>query len=165
MKTNSIVLALILSVLACASLSDAQEKKPTAAAIQFFESKVRPLLVENCFECHSGKKHRGGLNLESLAGMLEGGDQGPALVPGQPEKSLLIKAINHESPQLKMPKNKKLKRDEIDALTQWIRMGAPWPDGGKAQAPRKGEFVISDKDRAHWAYQLVKRPETPSVKN
>src|SRR5262245_18246077 len=122
--------------------------KPSPAAIQFFESKVRPVLVENCFSCHGDKKQRGSLRLDSLAAILEGGDQGPALVPGHPEKSLIIKAINHDSPQLKMPKNKKLKRDEIDVLTQWVKMGAPWPDGGKASAPRKGEFTISDKDRA-----------------
>ena len=143
----------------------AQDKKPTAAAIQFFESKVRPVLVENCFECHADKKHRGGLKVDSLSALLEGGDQGPAIVPGHPEKSLLVKAINHESPQLKMPKNKKLKRDEIDALTQWIKMGAPWPGGDKVAPSRKGEFVISDKDRAHWAYQAVKRPAIPGVKD
>ncbi len=144
------------------SVSAAQDKKPTPAAIQFFETKVRPVLVENCFECHSGKKHRGGLSLESQAGMLEGGDTGPALVPGHPEKSLLVKAILHDG-KLKMPKNKKLKGDEIDALSQWIKMGAPWP--GSDKAVKKGEFQISDKDRAHWAYQAVKRPTAPEVKD
>ncbi len=142
----------------------AQEKKPTPAAIQFFETKVRPVLVENCFECHAGKKQKGGLHLDSLAAMLEGGDTEPAIVPGHPEKSLLIKAINYDG-KLKMPKTKKLKRDEIDALTQWIKMGAPWPDSGKSTIPRKGEYTISDKDRAHWAYQPVKRPAIPEVKN
>src|SRR5262249_17307428 len=69
---------------------------PDPAAVQFFEQKVRPLLTENCFECHSAKKQRGGLRLDSLASALTGGDQGPALVPGQPDRSLLIKAVRHE---------------------------------------------------------------------
>src|ERR1051325_3929318 len=72
------------------TIASSQDKKPTSAAIQFFESKVRPVLVENCFECHADKKHRGGLRIDSLAAMLEGGDTGPAIVPGHPEKSLLV---------------------------------------------------------------------------
>ncbi len=144
------------------TLGLAQDKKPTPAAIQFFETKVRPVLVENCFECHAGKKQKGGLHVDSLTALLEGGDTGPAIVPGHPEKSLLVKAILQDG-KLKMPKNKKLKRDEIDALTQWIKMGAPWPGG--ATPAKKGEFAISDKDRAHWAYQPVKRPSLPEVKN
>ena len=147
------------------SLACGQEKKPSAAAVQFFETKVRPVLVANCFECHAEKKQRGDLRLDSLAAMLEGGEQGPAIVPGHPEKSLLVKAINQDG-KLKMPpKNKKLSRDEIDALTQWIKMGAPWPSSEKSTPTRKGEFQISDKDRAHWAYLPVKRPTPPNVKN
>lgn len=156
-------LFLLPVVCALATSTQGQEKKPTAAAVQFFESKIRPVLVENCFECHAEKKHRGGLRVDSLAALLEGGDIGPAIVPGHPEKSLLISAIKHEG-KLKMPKNKKLNRDEIDALTQWVKMGAPWPGGSAAKTVKKGEFVISDKDRAHWAYQPVKRPAVPGVK-
>ena len=130
MKSISFVPVLILSILACSPWANAQDKKPTAAAIQFFETKVRPVIVENCFECHSGKKHRGSLSLESLGAMLEGGDTGPAIVPGHPEKSLIIKAVLQDG-KLKMPKNKKLKRDEIDVLTQWVKMGAPWPGSDK----------------------------------
>jgi hypothetical protein len=162
-KRHTLLLALALLVLPNAA--SAQDKKPTAAAVQFFESKVRPVLVEACFECHADKKHRGSLRVDSLAALLEGGDQGPAIVPGHPEKSLLIKAINHESPMLKMPKNKKLPREQIDALTQWIKMGAPWPGDGKAVASKKNEFTISDKDRAHWAFQPVKRSPLPDVQN
>jgi mono/diheme cytochrome c family protein len=156
---------LAVSLFFLPSLARAQEKKPTAAAVQFFETKVRPVLVANCFECHADKKQRGDLRLDSLAAMLEGGEQGAAIVPGHPEKSLLVRAIN-QGGKLKMPpKNKKLTRDEIDAVTQWIAMGAPWPGSDKATPTRKGEFQISDKDRAHWAYQSVKRPTLPAVKN
>ncbi len=134
--------------------------------MQFFETKVRPVLAENCFRCHGAKKHRGDLRLDSRAAMLEGGGRGPAIVPGHPEKSLLIKAIGHTDKDLKMPENKKLPREQIDALTQWVKMGAPWPGGTPtAGGPKKGEFVISDKDRAHWSLQPVKRPAIPAVKN
>jgi Protein of unknown function (DUF1549)/Planctomycete cytochrome C len=164
MKQYSKLSALAALLFIVPSLACAQEKKPSAAAVQFFEMKVRPILVANCFECHAEKKQRGDLRLDSLAAMLEGGEQGPAIVPGHPEKSLLVKAINQDG-KLKMPKNKKLSRDEIDALTQWIKMGAPWPGSDKATPTRKGEFQISDKDRAHWAYQPVKRPTPPNVKH
>ncbi|HZZ76915.1 MAG TPA: DUF1549 domain-containing protein, partial [Gemmataceae bacterium] len=163
MKRLLQLLLLAASVCVAPALS-AQEKQPTSAAVQFFERKVRPVLAAHCFECHGEKRQRGDLRLDSRAAILEGGEQGPAIVPGNPEKSLLVKAINHDG-KLKMPKNKKLTRDDIDVLTQWIKMGAPWPGSDKATPTRKGEFQISDKDRAHWAYQPVKRPEPPAVKN
>src|SRR5882724_4017617 len=93
---------LIVGLALSASPSTAQDKKPTQAAVQFFEAKVRPVLAQNCFECHGDKKERGGLRLDSLTAMLGGGDQGPAIVPGHPEKSLLVKAINYDG-KLKMP--------------------------------------------------------------
>jgi Protein of unknown function (DUF1549)/Protein of unknown function (DUF1553)/Planctomycete cytochrome C/PA14 domain len=156
--------SLLALTLALPIAVSAQEKKPSQAAIQLFELKVRPLLAENCFGCHGEKKHKGGLRLDSLSGMLEGGDTSPAIVPGHPEKSLLVKAINHDG-ELKMPRGKKLQREQIDTLTQWIKMGAPWPGGDKAVTARKGEFQISDKDRAHWSFQPVQRPAVPKVNN
>ncbi len=151
--------------LAGISSATAQEKKPTPAAIQFFETKVRPILAENCFECHGAKKQKRDLRLDSLAAMLEGGDNGPAIVPGHPEKSLLVKAINHDG-DVKMPsKGKKLPREQIDALTQWIKMGAPWPGSDKTAIKKRGDFQITQKDRSHWAFQAVKRPAIPDVKN
>jgi hypothetical protein len=145
-----------------------ESKKPLSPqAVQFFEAKVRPVLAEHCFKCHGDvKKPKGGLRLDSLEGMLTGGDQGSALVPGQPAKSLLIKAIKYEDQELKMPPSKKLTRDQISDLTEWVKLGAPWPGATKA-APtaRKGDNSISDKDRAHWSFQRVKRPAVPAVKN
>lgn len=161
---RSLAITAVIAILPLAAFG--QDKKPTPAAIQFFESKVRPILAANCYECHGEKRQRGDLRLDSLAAILEGGEQGPAIVPGHPEKSLLVKAINYDG-KLKMPpKDKKLQRDQIDVLTQWIKMGAPWPiDTAKPQAAKRGEFQISDKDRAHWAFQPVQRPALPSVKN
>src|SRR5260221_242607 len=159
-----LVLALLLPALPTVRGGD--QKKPTPAAAAFFETKVRPILSESCFRCHGEKKQRGDLRLDSLAAALEGGGRGPALVPGNAAKSLMIKAIGHEDKDLKMPEDKKLPREQIDILTQWVNMGAPWPGAAKAvDGPRKGEFVISDKDRAHWSLQPVKRPAVPAVKN
>src|SRR5436305_469683 len=100
----------LLLILAAASAcaADSPAAQPSPAAAQFFESKIRPLLVESCFKCHADKKQRGGLRVDSLSALLEGGDQGPALVPGEPEKSLLIKAVRHGDKDLKMPPEKKL---------------------------------------------------------
>jgi hypothetical protein len=160
-------LVLLVPVLIGGSLfqseAAAQEKKPTPAALQFFEMKVRPILADHCFECHGEKKQKRGLRLDSLSDMLEGGDTGPAIVPGHPEKSLLVKAINHDG-KLKMPKMK-LPRGQIDALTQWVKMGAPWPGGDTPAPTRKAEFQITEKDRSLWAFQAVKRPAAPAVKN
>jgi hypothetical protein len=139
---------------------------PSPEAAAFFETKIRPVLIENCFQCHSDKKQRGGLRLDSRAAILRGGDTGPAIVPAQPEKSLLIQAISQEG-DLKMPPSKKLRAQQVADLTHWVKMGAPWPgaEKGGVAVPPRGEFQISEKDRAHWAFQPLRRPALPVVKN
>jgi hypothetical protein len=139
--------------------------EPSPEGVRFFESRIRPLLVDNCFKCHADKKQRGNLRVDSRAALLAGGDQGAALVPGKPEESLLLKAVRHED-ELKMPPTKKLAKEQIADLTQWVRMGAPWP-GSESAIPnfRKREFQISERDRAHWAFQPIKRPPVPAAKN
>src|ERR1700693_5975465 len=100
--------------------------KPTSAGLAFFEAKVRPLLAEHCYRCHSAQtKQKGQLVLDTRAGWEKGGESGPALQPGNPDKSLLIKAVRHAGPQ--MPPNKKLDLKEIAILEQWVKMGAPDP--------------------------------------
>ena len=138
--------------------------EPSPDAVRFFESRIRPLLVEKCFKCHADKKQRGGLRIDCAA-LLTGGDQGPSFVAGNPEASLLIKAVRHED-ELKMPPTKKLAKEQIADLTKWVRMGAPWPGSEAAiPAPVKRAFQISERDRAHWAFQPIKRPSIPTVKN
>src|SRR6516165_6276739 len=130
------------------------EKPASAQESQFFEAKVRPVLADNCFKCHGPAKQKNGLRLDSRAAILTGGDQGPAIVPGQPAQSLLIKAIGYTD-DLKMPPSKKLSREKIADLTQWVKIGAPWPGGDQSPAtttPAKGEYQISARDRAHWAF-------------
>lgn len=166
---RGLFILLLFGGMAAKSLSkdpDPAEKLP-AEAVAFFESKIRPVLMDNCFKCHGEKKPKANLRLDSRGAMLIGGDLGPVLVPGQPDKSMIIKAISHADPELKMPPSKKLPSQQIADLTQWVKIGAPWPGGDKTVnvVPKRGEFQITDKDRAHWAFQPVRRPPLPSVKH
>jgi mono/diheme cytochrome c family protein len=133
-----------------------------------FEEKVLPLLRAHCFKCHSHQADRikGGLVLDSVAAMLAGGDTGPAIVPGHPEKSLLIAAVNHAG-ELKMPaKADKLAAADIAILEQWVKDGAPAPQTGQTSStlpngPAKRAGKITDEDRAWWAYQRLKPVPVP----
>jgi hypothetical protein len=127
--------------------------------IQFFEAKVRPLLLKSCHECHGAKKQSGGLRLDTAAGFRDGSDSGPLIDPKNPDKSLLLRAIRHEGP--KMPKTK-LSAEKIATLTRWVKMGAPWPGEAKGQRPRG---AITTADRAYWAFQPVKFQPPPKVAN
>ncbi len=152
-------------LLAAVVSSPAAAAKPTAADLAFYEQTVKPILVAACFECHSheAKKFKGGLALDSTAAILKGGDTGPALVPGDVEKSLIIKAIRYTDADLQMPpKNKKLGSDQIAALEKWVTLGAPMPDSG-AQVARRGK--ITDEDRQWWAFVPVRKPVVPAIAN
>src|SRR6266481_5342595 len=96
--------------------------------IEFYEKQVQPILAENCYKCHSHQadKIKGSFVLDSREALLKGGETGPAIVPGEPEKSLLIKAVRHTDEDLQMPPKKKLPDDQIAILAQWIKMGAPY---------------------------------------
>jgi hypothetical protein len=137
------------------------------AQLEFFESKIRPILADSCYECHSllqSKKTKGGLTLDTRDGLLKGGDSGPALVAGDPEKSLLIKAVRYADSELQMPpKDKKLSDDKIAHLVEWIRMGAPDPRVPTAQVGT--HEVIYKAAAGHWAFQPVKQPAIPAVGN
>jgi hypothetical protein len=138
---SQIVLLYAGSVLA-ASVS------PLAAApvdADFFEQKIRPVLAEKCFECHSAeaKSLKGNLLLDAREGHLKGGDTGPALVPGEPGKSLLISAIQYEDPDTAMPPKKsggKLPAAVIADFEAWVKAGAPWPASATASAPKNSNF-------------------------
>src|SRR5437667_7895712 len=98
--------------------------------VEFYEKQVEPILEENCYKCHSHQadKIKGGFVLDSREAMLKGGDTGPAIVPGEPEKSLLIKAVRHVDEDLQMPPKKKLPDEQIALLVKWVSMGAPYSD-------------------------------------
>jgi hypothetical protein len=133
-----------------------------AEAAEFFEAQVRPVLADHCYACHGGKIQQAGLRLDSRAAMLKGSDSGrPALVPGDAEKSLLIQAVHFNGP-VKMPPQGKLPDAMIEALTKWVKMGAPWPNAGAplaVQAPAKADPA------KHWSFQPVANPPAPAVKN
>jgi hypothetical protein len=135
------------------------------AGAEFFEKKIRPLLSENCFECHSARKQRGGLRLDSRAALLNGGDSGPAIVPGQPGVSLLLKAVHYKD-ELRMPPKRQLEPQDIAALTAWVKQGAPWPEGAAVRAVAKDSgFHITPKDRAFWSFRPVADPPVPAVRD
>ncbi len=126
---------------------------------EMFEIHVRPTLVKHCIQCHGETKQEGGLDLRTLESLLEGGDSGPAIVPGKPEESLLMEAVRYES--YEMPPEGQLKIGLINGLEQWISAGAPWP----AEAVLKPLPLISDEDREWWAFQPLHKPIAPQVRD
>jgi len=140
--------------------------EPTAAGIEFFERKVRPLLAESCYTCHGEEKQKNHLRLDSTAAIRAGGESGPVIVPEHPEKSRLVIAVGYQDEDLKMPPKKRLSARQIADLTEWVKMGAPMPAEETAAAliSAKKEFQITDKDRAHWAFQALKKPAAPAVR-
>jgi len=130
--------------------------------IEFFETKIRPVLVDRCYECHSAqsKKVKGGLRLDTSAALLKGGNNGVAIVPGNPDASLLIKAVRYHDPDLQMPPDdQRLSDAQVQDLTAWVKMGAPDPRA--ADASGKDSATASAQ---HWAFQPVAKPAVPSVK-
>jgi mono/diheme cytochrome c family protein len=152
------------------------QAKLEAAQEEFFETKIRPVLADNCLECHGAEKYKGGLRLDVRAAMLKGGDSGPAIVPGKPGESPLIEAIRYEG-EVQMPPKKKLKSEEIAALTDWVKQGAYWPEprpgvGGKVvtnkPSPTTGDtgvVVVAKHGQSFWSFRPVSNPPPPSVKD
>ena len=132
------------------------------AATEFFEKKIRPLLIQRCDECHSAKKSEesGQLALDSRARLMAGGTRGPVVVASQPDASLLIKAIRYVDPKLQMPPEGKLPDAEIELLTQWIRDGAFVPEYGQ-DAGRKSQEIDWDAARQFWSFRPLVRPAVP----
>src|SRR5437764_1445036 len=116
--------------------------------LEFYEKQVQPILAENCYKCHShqAEKIKANFVLDSREGLLKGGETGPAIVPGDPEKSLLIKAVRHVDEDLQMPPKKKLPDDQIAILTQWIKMGAPYSTAGTVASSNPKRKQITDED-------------------
>ncbi len=137
------------------------------AAFDFFEKNVRPILVRRCYECHSeesGKK-KGGLALDARDTLLMGGDNGPALIAGNPDQSLLIEAVRYQNRDMQMPPKSALPAAEIKVLEAWVKMGAPDPRdaiSGKAQGPR---VIDVEAGRQHWAFRPIANPSVPKANN
>ena len=132
----------------------------------FFEKKVRPLLAERCFECHSPeKKIKGGLRLDNKEGWEKGGDTGPAIAPGDVEKSLLVEAIRYGNRDLQMPPKKQLPPDERAVFEKWVSMGAPDPRTGGSMVTKKQTGLSLEEGRKFWCYRAPRPPAVPAVKD
>jgi mono/diheme cytochrome c family protein len=157
---------LVITTTVRASRGPQAVQQPTAREVEFFESQIRPLLASSCFECHTDDE-KGGLRLDSRERMLKGGDSGPAIVPGNPDASLLIRAVRHAEGAPKMPrKQAKLTDAQLAALTEWIKAGAQWPATTPASAtPSSGtpDKVITAEQRAFWSFQPIHRGAVPAV--
>jgi mono/diheme cytochrome c family protein len=139
-----------------------------ASGVEFFEKRIRPLLVDSCFKCHSesADKVKGGLLLDSRAAALKGGDSGPAIVPGKPDQSRIVEALGWTNPDLQMPPRKQLSPAQIADITAWIAAGAEWPEtSSPAGSPRSRETSLQEKGRRHWAFQPVRTEVPPAVSN
>jgi len=147
----------LLVVMAVAASSSAGEPAADNDPDTFFELKVRPLLAGTCVKCHGADKVSGGLRLDSREAMLKGGESGPAVVPGDPSKSLLIQAVQHEDESLEMPPGKLLPESIRADLAAWVDAGAKWPKSSSA-----GRTIVG---RKHWAFgplNVVSTPEDPT---
>jgi mono/diheme cytochrome c family protein len=154
-------LTIALAVFGAAGSARAAEgdSANTPEGLEFYEANIRPLLVNNCLECH-GEDKQGGLQLDSRAAMLAGTDQGPSIVPGKPEQSRLIAAVSYKH-EIKMPPEGKLPDEEVAKLEAWIRMGAPAPEGDlPVPEPSHREAAA----KSHWAFQPVVKPPVPAVR-
>ncbi len=127
---------------------------------EFFERFIRPVLAEHCFECHGPDLQENGLRLDGRDAILAGGKHGPAIIPGDPAGSRVIGAIGREG-ELKMPPETELPAEAVEALTQWVAMGAPWPEGRPIIARDKVDAIRD----SHWAFQAVREPTPPAVDN
>ncbi len=152
----------LLLVAALATSSIAEEGLVSEADAKFFENEVRPLLADHCIKCHGREKQEGGLRLDTRQGMIDGGDSGSALEPGDVDGSQIIAAIRYED--YEMPPSGQLSKEKIQIIQEWVARGAPWPshsgDGGMELRSVSG---ITDEDRSYWAFKPLAEWEPPAL--
>ena len=142
----------------------AAEPKFDAAQVEFFEKKVRPILVNHCYECHSGiakEVGRSGLRLDSREAVLKGGDSGPAIILSKPDESRMIQFVRHQGKKMPGLKKPKLKDDQIATLAKWVEIGAPW---STVKVKPKEETYDWANVRKHWAWLPVRKGTPPPIK-
>lgn len=154
----------ICGILTCAGFASAA---PSAAELEFFEKRIRPILASECYECHGAEKQEAGLRLDFREGILEGGDSGPALIAGDPNRSLLLNSMRHPDPDQRMPKNRAaVTTATLADFEKWISDGAPDP---RDTAPAAGEASAADWEaifevrRQWWSFQAVAKPPIPAA--
>ena len=153
-----------------AAVAAAAARLPLAAAVppeELFEARIRPLLVEHCFECHAGDTAEGGLRLDSQAGFAAGGDSGPVIDKAEPNNSLLLQLVRHEVADREMPQGAdRLADRDIADLTRWVALGLPGLPAEPVEAKTLSAETLAAKladRRGHWAWQPVKAVESPAV--
>ncbi|MDG1892192.1 MAG: PSD1 and planctomycete cytochrome C domain-containing protein, partial [Verrucomicrobiota bacterium] len=154
----------------CLAFAGALGQGPVHAndGIAFFEEHIRPILVSSCGECHSStaKKIKAGLYLDSRETTLQGGDSGPAIIPGDPNNSLLMRAIRYKEESMEMPPKGRLSDQTIARFETWISIGAPWPEiTRKTTASREPNIDMATSRREHWAFAPIRKPSPPLIEN
>ncbi|HWE04164.1 MAG TPA: PSD1 and planctomycete cytochrome C domain-containing protein [Tepidisphaeraceae bacterium] len=167
MRLNLLVILMAMASATAPAMIYAEDATSSsqAANLELFEKKIRPLFVENCYECHSANTNaKSGLRVDDRNGLIDGGDHGPAIVPGQPEKSLLLKAVGYTDAKRKMPPKKQLSPEQIADLTQWIKDGAAWPKDPITITLNKPNPRYDALRKQHWAWQPIRQVSPPTVK-
>ena len=163
LRSVSVVSATITCVvvwICCFHVSYADD--PAVHQHRFFETKVRPLLVQHCLKCHSKQERKGVLRLDSRVGWQTGGDSGPAIVPSKPDESLLIRAVRYDDGVSGMPPTGKLPELAIRVLEQWVAAGASDPRQADAVPPSTADRRAI---RDHWSFQPLGDPAVPPRRN
>ncbi len=163
---GSIALLTVTGIVVAEESPDSPEQPQFSKSdVEFFQTKVHPLLKARCFKCHSedAKRLEGELRLDARSPVLEGGETGPAAVPNEPAESLMIEAILYES--LEMPPSGKLPEGEIAILTKWVELGLPWTDDGLTVTVEEKTFPLEERKKSHWAWQPIRDVAIPTVKN
>src|SRR4029078_7028511 len=132
----------------------------TPQEAEFFEKSIRPVLAEQCYKCHGPEKQKAALRVDSRAAILKGTDEGPVVIPGKPEESEFIKSLKHIGGSKMPEKADKLSDAQIEAMSQRIRMGMPWPENDKPATPG-----AQDAAKRHWSYQPIKKAAPPKVQD
>jgi cytochrome c553 len=156
-------LCILIAAAITASFAGAEDPTFDAEALDFFESRVRPVLAEHCYTCHGTETQKAGLRLDARSAILQGGDSGPAIVAGDPNASLLAQVIRYDG-DVAMPPKEKLPDDAIEALNHWITLGAPWPEEAPpAPVAETDDFAaaVQKARETHWAFQPVTNPAPP----
>lgn len=162
-------LASFLVLLSLGHLASA-EPGVSKDALSFFEERIRPVLADKCFRCHSAEseKLKGSLQVDHLQHLLTGGDTGAAIIPGKPGDSLLVEAIAYGNPDLRMPPKEKLAPEVVEDFRQWITAGAPWPDEEAPTAKNdshRESFDLAKRKAEHWCWRPIALPSVPDTTN
>ena len=158
-SVSVILFAVSLTLSVCESVADV----PSTGEIEFFEKSVRPILVEHCYECHSSREVSGGLRLDDREAVRRGGDSGPAIRPGNSERSLLIEAVRYGNRDLQMPPKNSLTDEQIATLETWVSMGAPDPRAPGEEIGLRPTGMTVEEGRTFWAFRPVAAPRIPNV--